>query len=78
MHEINLNYVYHAGKTLCLGYKNKPVNAVHFVTFLKSMLNYCVCLCECVCVTSRKSNKGVTAVGRINSVLMWKFGGNWI
>jgi hypothetical protein len=41
MHEINLNYVYLAGKTLCLGYKNESVNVVHFTTFLKSKLNYC-------------------------------------
>jgi len=33
MHEINLNYIYHAGKTLCLGYKNESVNVVHFATF---------------------------------------------
>jgi hypothetical protein len=47
MHEINLNYIYHARKTLYLGYKNKSVNAVHFATFFKSILNYFVCLYEC-------------------------------
>jgi len=76
MHEINLNY--HARKTLCLGYKNESVNITHFATFLEIYFKLTVCACVSVRITSRKSNKGVMAVGRINSVLIWKFSGNWI
>jgi len=58
MHEINLNYIYHAGKTLCRGYKNESVNVVHFATFLESILNYSVCLCECAHHQSEKQQRG--------------------